>query len=165
MQSQVFKPGDEPLKIAAATMDIFSLLPQASNFVEALVRRTLDLESVMFKYKSSLSTSPFRKPLAKYLNRYYQGKRFLGLFLFSWMLLFLNQFVSCYTAHCQVLWVSSWKSTVFVIQCIATYFKTCWNGMIQQCSEIISVLIVPCFSMFALTVRESYHMHNIHTAV
>lgn len=79
MQSQVFKPGDEPLKIAAATMDIFSLLPQASNFVEALVRRTLDLESVMFKYKSSLSTSPFRKPLAKYLNRYFQGA--VGFFL------------------------------------------------------------------------------------
>ena len=91
MQSQVFKPGDEPLKIAAAIIDIFSSLPHASNFVEALVRRTLDLESVMYKYKCSLSTSPFRKPLAKYLNRYYAGRFQVPLtILFSSMLLFLN---------------------------------------------------------------------------
>ena len=73
IQLKAFKPGEEPL-IAAALMELFALLPQASNFVESLVQHTIQLEVVLHRYKPSLSTSPFRAPLAKYLNRYYTGK-------------------------------------------------------------------------------------------
>ncbi len=73
VQLQVFKPGEEPL-IAAALIDLFALLPEASNFVESLVQQTVQLEVVLNRYKPSLSTSPFRAPLAKYLNRHYSGK-------------------------------------------------------------------------------------------
>lgn len=75
----MFKPGEEPL-IAAAVMDLFSLLPNASHFVEALVKLTINLENVMLEYKGrSFSTSPFRTPLAKYLNRHYSSA--VGFFL------------------------------------------------------------------------------------
>ena len=66
---QVWKPGEEVL-VAVAVMDLFSLLPQASHFVESLVKMTLRLESVMPRYKPCRTTSPFREPLAKYLCRY-----------------------------------------------------------------------------------------------
>jgi len=68
LQLQVFKPGEEPL-IAAAVMDLFALLPQASHFVESLVKQTIRLEAVLPRYKPCQSISPFRGPLAKYLNR------------------------------------------------------------------------------------------------
>lgn len=73
MRLQVFPPGDEPL-IAAAVMDLFALLPQASHFVEALVKQTIRLESALPKYKPCRSISPFRDPLAKYLNRHFASK-------------------------------------------------------------------------------------------
>ena len=69
MQLLVFKPGEEPL-IAAAVMDLFALLPQASHFVESLVKQTIRLEGVLPRYKPCQSISPFRAPLAKYLNRH-----------------------------------------------------------------------------------------------
>lgn len=70
---QVWKPGEEVL-VAVAVMNLFSLLPQASHFVESLVKMTLRLESVMPRYKPCRSTSPFREPLAKYLCRYCASK-------------------------------------------------------------------------------------------
>ena len=73
MRLQVFNPGDEPL-IAAAVMDLFALLPQASHFVESLVKQTIRLETALPKYKPCLSASPFRDPLAKYLNRHFASK-------------------------------------------------------------------------------------------
>ena len=77
MQLQVFKPGDEPL-IAAAVLDLFALLPQSSQFVESLVKQTVRLEMALPRYKPCLSASPFREPLAKYLNRHFASK--FGLF-------------------------------------------------------------------------------------
>ncbi|KAL7534798.1 hypothetical protein ACHAXR_010621, partial [Thalassiosira sp. AJA248-18] len=76
--TQLWKPGEEPL-IAAAVMDLFSLLPQASQFVESLVRHTIRLESVLPKYKPCQSISPFRAPLSKYLNKHCAGA--IGFFL------------------------------------------------------------------------------------
>jgi transformation/transcription domain-associated protein len=40
MSLGLWKTGDEP-KVAAAVMGLFSLLPQASRFAEALVKSTL----------------------------------------------------------------------------------------------------------------------------
>ncbi len=82
MQLQVFKPGEEPL-IAAAVLDLFSLLPQASQFVESLVKQTVRLEMALPRYKPCLSASPFREPLAKYLNRHYASKFFFSRYFLS----------------------------------------------------------------------------------
>ncbi len=82
MQLQVFKPGDEP-HIAAAVLDLFSLLPQASQFVESLVKQTVRLEMALHRYKPCLPASPFREPLAKYLNRHYASKFFLSMYFLS----------------------------------------------------------------------------------
>ena len=83
---QVFKPGEEPL-VAAAVMDIFSLLPQASGFVEALVKTTIRLEAVLPRYPPCQSASPYREPLARYLNRHPQSEYLaiscLNVFLIS----------------------------------------------------------------------------------
>ena len=73
--SQLWKPGEEPL-IAAAVMNLFSLLPSASQFVESLVKYTGRIESVLPRYKPCLSSSPFREPLAKYLNRHCASELF-----------------------------------------------------------------------------------------
>ena len=70
---QIWKPGDEPL-IAAAVMDLFSVLPQASHFVEMLVKHTIRLEAVLPRYKPCQNISPFRGPLARYLNRHCASK-------------------------------------------------------------------------------------------
>ena len=73
MQLQVFESGEEPL-VAASVMELFLLLPGASQYVEDLVRVTLQLESVMYKYNPESSSSPFRKPLASFLNKHYSSK-------------------------------------------------------------------------------------------
>ena len=75
MQLQVFESGEEPL-VAASVMELFLLLPGASQYVEDLVRVTLQLESVMYKYNPESSSSPFRKPLASFLNKHYSSKSF-----------------------------------------------------------------------------------------
>lgn len=63
--------GREP-DVPAAIIGLFVLLPQASNFVDHLVKTTIKLEAVLPAYKSQYVASPFRKPLAKYLNKYCQ---------------------------------------------------------------------------------------------
>ncbi|KAL4805091.1 hypothetical protein BDV18DRAFT_24971 [Aspergillus unguis] len=55
------------MKIVAAIFHIFHLLPSAaSSFMEHLVVKVLDLEDKLRR----TSSSPFRKPMVKYLNRY-----------------------------------------------------------------------------------------------
>lgn len=55
------------MKIVAAIFNIFHLLPAAAtNFMEHLVNKVLDLEEKLRRTCSS----PFRKPIVKYLNRY-----------------------------------------------------------------------------------------------
>ncbi|GKZ01483.1 hypothetical protein MPSEU_001098900 [Mayamaea pseudoterrestris] len=62
--------GGEAIMVAAAVVDIFSLLPSASHFVDPLVKTCIRLEATLPVYKVSFVTSPFRRPLAKYLNRH-----------------------------------------------------------------------------------------------
>ena len=63
--------GEEPL-VAAAIVNIFSMLPHASNFVEPLVKTCIKLENTLPAFKTRLTESPFRKPLARYLNKHPQ---------------------------------------------------------------------------------------------
>ena len=64
------KEGDEPL-VAAGILGMFQLLPDSSHFVEPLVKTTIKLEAAIPQYKAnSAVSSPFRAPLAKYLNKY-----------------------------------------------------------------------------------------------
>lgn len=78
MSLKLWRAGEEPL-VAAAVMDLFSVLPQASNFVEALVKTTIRLESVLSAYGAKFVCSPFREPLSRYLNRHCAGT--VGFFL------------------------------------------------------------------------------------
>ncbi|EFE39399.1 hypothetical protein TRV_05919 [Trichophyton verrucosum HKI 0517] len=58
---------NSPMKIVAAIFNIFHLLPAAAtSFMENLVNKVLYLEDRLRR----TSSSPFRKPLLKYLNRY-----------------------------------------------------------------------------------------------
>nr|KAJ3422805.1 hypothetical protein HK105_006243 [Polyrhizophydium stewartii] len=57
----------EEIKVIVAILDIFHLLPSPANiFMDDLVKNVLELEQRVHR---SLS-SPFRKPLIKYLNKY-----------------------------------------------------------------------------------------------
>lgn len=70
MSLNIWKKGEEPL-VAAAIIGLFELLPDDSHFVELLVKTTLKLENALPRYKySCLDESPFRLPLAKYLNKH-----------------------------------------------------------------------------------------------
>ena len=68
---RIWKEGEEPL-VAAAIVDLFALLPHASNFVEPLVKTTIKLEACLPAFKCRYVLSPYRKPLAKYLNKHCQ---------------------------------------------------------------------------------------------
>ncbi|WVZ66880.1 hypothetical protein U9M48_016041 [Paspalum notatum var. saurae] len=66
-----WKTGDEP-KIAAAMIELFHLLPPAaSKFLDDLVTLVIDLERALpeDQFYSEIN-SPYRAPLAKFLNRY-----------------------------------------------------------------------------------------------
>lgn len=78
IELKLWRSGEEPL-VAAAVMDLFSELPQASGFVEALVKTTIRLESVLSSYGSGYFISPFRDPLSRYLNKHCAGT--VGFFL------------------------------------------------------------------------------------
>lgn len=122
MRLQVFNPGEEPL-IAAAVMDLFALLPQASHFVESLVKQTIRLESALPKYKPCRSNSPFRDPLAKYLNRHFASKSDvsrLDPFIECWVDIYIGCFMN--HVHVQVLSVFSWRTTASATLFIQTYF-------------------------------------------
>lgn len=64
---KIWPEGDEPL-VAAAIIDVFALLPHASQFVEPLVKTCIKLELALPSYKYRCSNSPYQKPLARYLN-------------------------------------------------------------------------------------------------
>jgi hypothetical protein len=66
----IWKPGEEPL-VAAEIINLFQLLPdESSHFVEPMIKTTLKLEAVLFRYSVYFSESPFRVPLSKYLNKH-----------------------------------------------------------------------------------------------
>ncbi len=70
MNLRVWKAGEEPL-VAAEIIALFQLLPdEKSLFVEPLIKTTLKLESVLPQYSAHFQDSPFRVPLAKYLNKH-----------------------------------------------------------------------------------------------
>lgn len=66
----LWKQGTEPL-VAASIVNIFSSLPH-SNFVEPLVKTCIKLEAALPAFKGRFVTSPYRQPLAKYLNKHPQ---------------------------------------------------------------------------------------------
>ena len=68
---KLWKEGEEPL-VAAAIIDLFALLPQASQFVDRLVKTALKLEIALPAFRSRQVGSPYRKPLARYLNKHCQ---------------------------------------------------------------------------------------------
>jgi transformation/transcription domain-associated protein len=68
---KIWKEGEEP-DVAASIVGLFTLLPHASNFVDPLVKTTIKLEACLPAYKSRHIYSPYRKPLALYLNKYSQ---------------------------------------------------------------------------------------------
>jgi len=66
---KAWKTGDEPL-VAAAIVKVFSVLPRASHFVEPLVKTCIKLEATLPAYKYRQVESPYRQPLAIFLNNY-----------------------------------------------------------------------------------------------
>ena len=68
---KIWRSGDEPI-VAAYIMDLFALLPHASQFVEPLVKTAIKLESALPRFKSHFVCSPYRRPLARYLNKHSQ---------------------------------------------------------------------------------------------
>lgn len=68
---KIWMEGDEPL-VAASIIDIFSLLPFATQFVEHLVKTCIKLESTLHLFKSRFVETPYRRPLARYLNKHSQ---------------------------------------------------------------------------------------------
>jgi transformation/transcription domain-associated protein len=68
---KIWKEGQEP-DVAAAIVDLFVLLPHAAHFVEPLVKTTIKLEACLPAFKSRHVISPYRKPLARYLNKHCQ---------------------------------------------------------------------------------------------
>lgn len=68
---KIWTPGEEP-SVAAAIIDLFSLLPHASHFVEPLVKTTIKLEAYLPGFNAHCIGSPYRKPLARYLNKHCQ---------------------------------------------------------------------------------------------
>ncbi len=67
----IWKQGTEPL-VAAGIIDIFAALPHSSNFVEPLVKTSIKLEAALPAFKGRFLTSPYRQPLANYLNKHPQ---------------------------------------------------------------------------------------------
>jgi hypothetical protein len=68
---KIWKEGEEP-DVAAAIIDLFVLLPHASHFVEPLVKTTIKLEACLPVFQSRYTLSPYRKPLARFLNKHCQ---------------------------------------------------------------------------------------------
>jgi hypothetical protein len=72
MSRKIWEEGEEPL-VAASIVGIFASLPQSSHFVEHLVKTCINLEAKMHFFKSAkFVESPFRRPLALYLNKHPQ---------------------------------------------------------------------------------------------
>jgi hypothetical protein len=69
MSSNIWSEGQEP-HVAAAIVDIFALLPHASNFVEPLVKTCMKLDATLPAFKARYVESPYRGPLVRYLNKH-----------------------------------------------------------------------------------------------
>lgn len=69
---RIWNEGEEPL-VAAAIVGVFWLLPHGSKFVEPLVMTCLKIEGVLGDFKMHYTNSPFRQPLARFLNKYPQA--------------------------------------------------------------------------------------------
>lgn len=69
IQLKIWKDGEEPF-VAASIVDVFHLLPNSSPFVESLVKICMKLETCLPVYKVRQPESPFRLPLARYLDRH-----------------------------------------------------------------------------------------------
>lgn len=67
----IWREGTEP-EVAAAIIDLFVLLPHAAHFVEPLVKTTIKLEACLPVFQANYTLSPYRKPLARYLNKHCQ---------------------------------------------------------------------------------------------
>ena len=65
----IWRVGQEPV-VAASILDLFSLLPHASHFVENLVKTTIKLEAVLPRYMYDNVSSPYMTPLSRYLNKH-----------------------------------------------------------------------------------------------
>jgi hypothetical protein len=66
-----WKPGQET-KVAASAVGIFCLLPHAAQFTELLVKTCIKLEAALPAFKNLEVFSPFRSPLARFLDKYPQ---------------------------------------------------------------------------------------------
>jgi transformation/transcription domain-associated protein len=66
---KIWKEGEEIL-VAAAIVEIFPSLPHAYHFVEHLVKTCIKLEAALPTYRVAFVESPFRRPLARYLNKH-----------------------------------------------------------------------------------------------
>lgn len=66
---KMWREGAEPL-VASAIVDVFSLLPNSSQFVDPLVKTCIKLEACLSAYSARLPESPYRRPLARYLDRH-----------------------------------------------------------------------------------------------
>lgn len=71
MACNIWKVGEEPV-VAARIVDLFALLPHAAHFVEPLVKTVIKLEAVVHRFKGHQDRSPYREPLARYLNKHSQ---------------------------------------------------------------------------------------------
>jgi hypothetical protein len=71
MACNIWKYGEEPI-VAARILDLFALLPHSSHFVEPLVKTVIKLEAALHRFKGHHDRSPYRKPLASYLNKHSQ---------------------------------------------------------------------------------------------
>lgn len=61
----------EEAHVAAEIINLFQLLADdSSQFVEPLIKTTLKLEAILSRYNSYFTESPFRAPLARYLNKH-----------------------------------------------------------------------------------------------
>ncbi|OQR96405.1 phosphatidylinositol kinase (PIK-L3) [Achlya hypogyna] len=70
IKAAIWKRGEEP-NVAAAIVDLFHLLPPSDTFLDPLVSCVVELEAVLPKYGSfGKLSSPYRKPLVRFLNRY-----------------------------------------------------------------------------------------------
>ncbi|KAJ3319442.1 hypothetical protein HDV06_006328 [Boothiomyces sp. JEL0866] len=129
----------EDISIIAAIVDIFHLLPPAANcFMDELVTQVIELESQLHRSTSS----PFRPPLCRYLNKYSSEalEYFLGR---SSSALHMNLFISLlkYGTADELLTVTLANSGK-----IQSTFFTETNGVFDSNLYIYGILLIKTLS-------------------
>ncbi|KAJ3311628.1 hypothetical protein HDV04_003892 [Boothiomyces sp. JEL0838] len=129
----------EDISIIAAIVDIFHLLPPAANcFMDELVTQVIELESQLHRSTSS----PFRPPLCRYLNKYSSEalEYFLGR---SGSALHMNLYISLlkYGTADELLNVTLANPTK-----IQSTFFTETNGVFDSNLYIYGVLLIKTLS-------------------